>query len=318
MIESILIEGMIYGLMVLGVFITFRVLNFADMTVDGSFPLGAAVTAMLLINGVHPVPALLAAFAAGMGAGLITALIHTKLHVPDLLSGILTMTMLYSVNLRIMANRANVSLLKVDTVFSGISRLAERTGAAPELLTVVFLILVAAAVKILLDLFFHTDFGLTMGALGSNPQLIMSQGMNPQVIKTVGICLANGLAAAAGALAAMYNGFADVGSGTGIVVSGLASLMLGEFLLKSNRIGLLTFRVLLGSVVYRALMFVARMYGYKIGMTANDLKLITGILIIVCLILSQTGILDKIRKGRTAKPAGIHTTPDMVAKGENE
>jgi putative ABC transport system permease protein len=274
--------------MVLGVFITFRVLNFADMTVDGSFPLGACILGVLLSRG-FPFPfALFMAFAGGMAAGLVTALIHTRLKIPDLLSGILTMTMLYSINLRVMSNRANLSLIKVPTLFSKIINWA---GAfmPGEWAIVIFCLLTIVIIKIVLDLFFRTDFGLCVGALGDNPQLIISQGMNPDVIKIVGICLANGLVGIAGAYAAMYQGFSDINFGTGMIVSGLASLMIGEFLLRSNRIGILTLRVILGSVLYRALMFLARNYGYYIHMTANDLKLITGVLIIVCLMLSRAG-----------------------------
>jgi putative ABC transport system permease protein len=286
MIEGILIEGFIYGIMVLGVFITFRVLNFADMTVDGSFPLGAAIMAALLLKGASSGMALGLAFAGGALAGLITALIHTRLKIPDLLSGILTMTMLYSVNLRVMSNRANLSLLRTPTLFM---RISDWTGAfmPPEIAIVLFCFLAVAVIKAALDLFFHTDFGLSMGALGANPQLIISQGMNPDVIKICGICLANGLVAVSGAFAAMYQGFADVSLGSGMIVSGLASLMIGEFLIRSNRLGILTLRVILGSLLYRMLMYFARNYGYHIHMTANDLKLITGILIILCLIVSQ-------------------------------
>jgi putative ABC transport system permease protein len=274
--------------MVLGVFITFRILNFADMTVDGSFPLGAAVMAVALIKGL-PAPAAIAlAFGGGALAGFVTALIHTRLRIPDLLSGILTMTMLYSINLRVMSNRANLSLLRVPTFFT---RLSDWAGAFmnPQVAIVIFCVLVVLIIKIILDLFFHTDFGISMGALGANPQLIISQGMNPDVIKICGISLANGLVAIAGSFTAMYQGFADVNLGTGIIVSGLASLMIGEFLIRSNRISLLTLRVILGSILYRALMYLARNYGYHINMTANDLKLITGLLIIICIIVSRTG-----------------------------
>ncbi|NLM00248.1 MAG: ABC transporter permease [Treponema sp.] len=303
MIEGILIEGLIYGLMVLGVFITFRILDFADMTVDGSFPLGGAIMAVLLIKGVNPVVAILLSFTGGMVAGLITAIIHTKLKIPGLLAGILTMTMLYSINLRIMSNRANVSLLRVPTVFT---RLTEITGKYinSEWAIVIFLVIVVLIVKVLLDLFFHTDFGLTMGALGSNPQLIISQGMNPEIIKGVGICLANGLVGVAGAFASMYQGFADVGSGTGVVVSGLASLMIGEFFIRSNKISILTFRVILGSIVYRMLMYLARRYGYLIHMSANDLKLITGLLIIISLIISRTDIINKWQRKKSKNSTG--------------
>ncbi|MDR0599481.1 MAG: ABC transporter permease [Treponema sp.] len=297
MIEGILIEGLVYGIMVLGVFITFRVLNFADMTVDGSFPLGSALMVVLLLGGFPTPLAILAAFAGGCAAGLVTALIHTRLKVPDLLSGILTMTMLYSINLRIMFNRANISLLKFTSLFNRI------TGWTADTLgglwgVVIFCALLTFLVKTALDLFFHTDYGLTMGALGDNPQLVISQGMNPDVIKISGICLANGLTAAAGALTAMYQGFADVSLGTGIIVSGLASLMLGELLIRSNRIGLQTLRVLAGSVLYRGLMYLARDYGYHINMTPNDFKLITGLLIVICIILSHNRLFRARRRKR--------------------
>jgi putative ABC transport system permease protein len=302
MIEGILIEGLIYGIMVLAVFITFRILNFADMTVDGSFPLGAAVMAVMLIKGLPPAAALGIAFSGGALAGFVTSLIHTRLKIPDLLSGILTMTMLYSVNLRVMSNRANLSLLRVPGMFT---RISEWAGAfmPSQTAVVIFCIVVVALIKALLDLFFHTDFGLSMGALGANPQLIISQGMNPDIIKMCGISLANGIVAVSGSFAAMYQGFADVNLGSGMIVSGLASLMIGEFLIRSNSMGFLTFRVILGSILYRALMYFARNYGYYIHMTANDLKLITGLLIILCIIISKTGFLGGPRKKqRPGKP----------------
>lgn len=301
MLNSILIEGLIYGIMVLGVFSTFRVLNFCDMTVDGSFPLGACVLAACLTAGIPPVAAIFIAFLSGLVAGIATSVIYTKLKIPDLLAGILTMTMLYSVNLRIMSNKANISFLKIETLFSKIQDKAYDfffdmgLEFDVEWALVFFLIVFVAVLKILMDLFYHTDLGLTMGALGSNPQLIVSQGVNPDIVRTIGICFGNGLAALAGSFAAMYNGFADVGMGTGIVVSGLASLMLGEFIIKSNRIGLQTLRVFIGSIVYRALMILARSYGYKIHITPNDLKLVTGILIIICLIVSRTDLIDRLK-----------------------
>lgn len=301
MLNSILIEGLIYGIMVLGVFSTFRVLNFCDMTVDGSFPLGACVLAACLTAGIPPVAAIFIAFLSGLVAGIATSAIYTKLKIPDLLAGILTMTMLYSVNLRIMSNKANISFLKIETLFSKIQDKAYDfffdmgLEFDVEWALVFFLIVFVAVLKILMDLFYHTDLGLTMGALGSNPQLIVSQGVNPDIVRTIGICFGNGLAALAGSFAAMYNGFADVGMGTGIVVSGLASLMLGEFIIKSNRIELQTLRVFIGSIVYRALMILARSYGYKIHITPNDLKLVTGILIIICLIVSRTDLIDRLK-----------------------
>ncbi len=288
MIEGILVEGLVYGIMALAVFITFRVLDFADMTVDGSFPLGSAVMAALLTAGANPLLAILAAFACGAAAGAVTAVIHSRLRIPSLLAGILTMTMLYSINLRVLSNRANLSLLRVDTLFKNIVSLTE--GVIPgEYAVLLFLVFVVGAILALTDLFFHTDFGITLGALGSNPQMITSQGMNPETVKLIGVSLSNGLVGVSGALAAMYQGFADVNSGTGTVVAGLASLMIGEFILRSNRIEVLTLRVFLGSVLYRAIMFAGRKYGYRVGLTANDLKLITGLLIIASLVVSKYG-----------------------------
>ena len=298
MIQGIFIEGLIFGIMVLGVFMTFRVLNFCDMTVDGSFPLGACVLAACLMHGIPPAAALCIAFAAGLIAGLCTTIIYTKLRIPDLLAGILMMTMLYSVNLRVMSNQANISLLRIPTIFSNIKDFMKihMPSIAPDWGIVFFLLIFVGVLLVILNLFFSTDFGLTMGALGSNPQMVISQGVDPRIVRGVGICFGDGLASLSGALFAMYSGFADVGSGSGVVVSGLASLMLGEFVIRSNKIGWQTLRVILGSIIYRALMFLARRYGYNIGMNANDLKLVTGLLIILCLIVSKQDIVGYLKK----------------------
>jgi putative ABC transport system permease protein len=288
MIQGIVIEGLVYGILALAVFITFRVLDFADMTVDGSFPLGGAVMAVLITAGINPFIAITCAFLAGCAAGTLTAVIHSKLKIPGLLAGILTMYMLKSINLRVMGNRANVSLLKVHTLFDSIRELT-----APylpgELGILVFLALCIALLLVIVNVFFHTDFGKTLGALGSNPQLITSQAMNPETLKLVGISLSNGLVGIAGAFSCLYQGFADVNAGTGTVIAGLASLMLGEFLIRSNRIEILTLRVILGSILYRGIMFAGRRYGYMIQLNPNDLMLITGILIVVCMIISKYG-----------------------------
>ncbi|HAK46879.1 MAG TPA: ABC transporter permease [Spirochaeta sp.] len=286
MIEGILVEGLIYGILALGVFITFRVLDFPDLSVDGTFPLGAAVMAICLTSGMNMGLALLISFTSGFAAGGVTAVIHNKLGVPSLLAGILTMTMLWSVNIRVLGNRANLPLLRVDTILTKIENVfAPFFGETAAVL--IFFILVIVVIKVLLDLFFHTDLGLTMGAMGDNEQMVISQGVNPEMVKIIGVGLSNGLAALSGAFAAQYQGFADVNLGQGIVVSGLAMVMLGEFLFSSNKIGLLTIRVVLGAVLYKAIMFFGRYYGYYIKLTPNDLKLITGLLIILCLIITK-------------------------------
>ena len=302
--------------MVLGLFISYRTLNFCDMTVDGAFPMGGCILAACLTHGMAPVTGILFAFIGGCFAGLVTTLLYTKLRVPDLLAGILMMTMLYSINLHIMQNRANVSFLKLDTTFSKLTDFFETHFEALPSETGILCFLLAFIIifKFLLDLFFHTDLGLTMGALGSNEQMVISNGVNPQIVRGIGVCFGDGLAALSGAFAAMYNGFADVGSGTGVIVSGLASLMLGEFIIHSNKIGLQTLRVLIGSIIYRALMVLARRYGHYIGLTANDLKLITGLLIIICLIVANAK--GKANFGKHLKRPTAPGTP-AAAGGKN-
>jgi len=293
MIEGIFVEGLIYGIMVLGVFITFRILDFPDLTVDGSFPLGAALMVQCILSGVNIWVAVLVAFAGGMAAGMITAVIHNHLRVPNLLAGILTMTMLYSINIRILGNRANVPVLKQQTILTTVTE--KLNGIIPEdYILLVFFALVALVIKLLIDVFFRTDLGMTMGAMGNNEQMVISQGVNPKTLKTIGVGLSNGLVAVSGAFAAQYLGFADVGLGQGIIISGLASVMIGEFLvMKSNRIGILTLCALLGSILFHAVMYVGRYYGYLINMTPNDLNLIKGILIIVLLVITQSSKLKR-------------------------
>lgn len=286
MIEGIFVEGLVYAIMVLGVFITFRILDFPDLTVDGSFPLGAAIMATSVINGIPLGIAVLLSFGGGVAAGLVTALIHNKLKVPNLLAGILTMTMLWSVNIRVLGNKANLPLLRQETVLTRATTLLERVLPEGWAMLVFFFVL-AMAIKFLLDIFFHTDLGLTLGAMGNNEQMVISQGSNPEHLKMVGLGLSNGLVGLCGAFVAQYQGFADVNLGRGIIIAGLASVMIGEFLLKSNRIGLLTFRVILGSVAYRGIMFLGRYYGYYINLTPNDLQLITGLLIIASLVATK-------------------------------
>ena len=294
MIEGILVEGLIYGIMVLGVFITFRVLDFPDLTVDGSFPLGAALMVQCILLGTNLWLALLVAFIGGVLAGVTTALIHNHLKVPNLLAGILTMTMLYSINIRILGNRANVPVIKQETILSKVSALF--SGSLPdEYVLLIFFLIVVGIIKVLVDLFFRTDLGMTMGAMGNNEQMVISQGVNPKTLKTIGVGLSNGLVAISGAFAAQYLGFADVGLGQGIIISGLASVMIGEFLvMKSNRIGVLTLCAITGSILFHGVMFLGRYYGYLIEMTPNDLNLIKGLLIIVLLVVTQGKKLKKV------------------------
>ncbi len=279
MIEGIFVEGLIYGLMVLGVFITFRILDFPDLTVDGSFPLGAAITAIMLTSGYSIWITLLVAFLGGWLAGMCTAFIHNKLKVPNLLAGILTMTMLWSVNIRVLGNRANLPLMRRQTLITDVLELTQ--GVLPRAWALlIFFFVVAMVVKFVLDVFFRTDLGMTLGAMGDNQQMVVNQGVNPETLKIIGVGLSNALVALSGAFVAQYQGFADVNLGQGIIIAGLASVMIGEFILRSNRIMVLTLRVLIGSICYRGLMYLGRYYGYYVNLTPSDLQLITGVLII--------------------------------------
>ncbi len=287
MIEGILVEGFIYAIMALGVFITFRILDFPDLTVDGSFPLGAALAAYFIINGYNLWIALFFAFVGGFAAGCLTATLHNRLRIPNLLAGIITMTMLYSINIRILGNRANQPLLKKETILTQMnSALSDVVPSEYTSLLLCFIII--TVIMIFLDIFFRTGLGLSMKALGNNEQMVVSQGVNPNLLKLIGVGLSNALVALSGAFAAQYLGFADVGMGQGIIIAGLASVMLGEFLIKSNKIAVLTICAIAGSILFKAIMYFGRYYGYYVNMTPNDLKLITGLMIIASLFISKT------------------------------
>lgn len=285
MIEGIIVEGLIFAIMVLGILISYRILDFADLTCDGSVATGAAVGAMCIVNGQGIFVGLLFAFLSGVIAGLVTALIHAKLKIPGLLAGILTMTMLYSVNLRILGGKANIPLLKKATLYTKSIDLFSALPVGVSKLIVTFFIV--ALVTILLDLFFRSDLGISIGALGGNEQVVISLGMSPTKLKLIGIGLSNGLIALSGGLLAQYQGFADANLGQGMVVQGLAAIMIGEFLFSSNKISLITLRAILGSIIYKALMFFGRKYGYVVGITPNDFKLLTGLLVILSLIIAK-------------------------------
>jgi putative ABC transport system permease protein len=249
--------------------------------------------AILIANGVNLLIAVAVAFLAGVAAGLVTAVIHNKLHVPNLLAGILTMTMLWSINIRVLGNKPNLPLIRQETILTKFNDLLSFLPSEWSLL--IFFVLLALGIKFLLDVFFRTDLGLTLGAMGNNQQMVVTQGVNPETLKMIGVGLANGLVAISGAFAAQYQGFADVNLGQGVIIAGLASVMIGEFVIRSNRIGLLTLRVILGSILFRGIMYLGRYYGYYINLTPSDLKLITGILIIASLIVT------KLRKQKRAK-----------------
>jgi putative ABC transport system permease protein len=284
MIEGIFVEGCIYGIMALGVFITFRVLDFPDLTVDGTFPLGAAIMAAFLLHGYNLYFALFLAFIGGTLAGMLTAVMHNELKIPNLLAGILTMILLYSVNLRILGT-SNVSLLNVQTILTGVVGILNPLfGFSREISYMIFFIVVIFGIKLCLDGFFRTDLGITLGALGNNQQMIVSQGVNPKLLKVIGVGLSNGLVAVAGAFAAQYQNFADIGLGQGIIIAGLASVMIGEFLIKSNKIFWLTLNVVLGSIIFTAVMYGARILIFDVPfLAASDLKFVQVALVVGCL-----------------------------------
>ena len=286
MLEGIFVDGLIFSIMVIGVLISYRILDFADLTCDGSFATGAAVATMAIVNGTGLATALLLASGAGAIAGVITATIHNRLKVPGLLAGILTMTMLYSINIRILGGRANVPLLRIETLYTRFPEIFSRMSNPWALL--VGTLIIVLIVKELIDVFFRTDLGIAIGALGSNEQMIISMGIDPKLLKVIGMALSNGLIALSGGLLAQYQGFADANLGQGMVVQGLAAIMIGEFLFDSNKISLITLRVIFGAIIYKALMFLGRYYGYYINLTPSDLKLLTGIPVIISLIVAQT------------------------------
>ena len=218
MLQATIEQSLIFAIMVLGVYISFRILNFPDMTVDGTFPLGAAISAKLLTLGVNPYLTLLVALVAGAAAGAITGLIHVKLKVKDLLAGILVMTALYSVNLRVMG-KSNIPLFEEDNIFN---------TEYSMMITIVVLILIS---KFLLDYLLKTKFGFALKALGDNENLIVSLGLNEEKYKIYGLMIANTFVAFSGAILVQYQGFADVGMGTGIIVIGLASIIIGDTLI---------------------------------------------------------------------------------------
>lgn len=275
-------EGLIYAIMALGVYITYKILDFPDLSVDGTFPMGAAVTAMLILKGVHPVATLFLAFVAGAIAGCATGLIHVKLKVRDLLSGIIMMTALYSINLRI-AGKANVPIFSKETIFEN-TFLAEHIPEAMEpYMAAIILFVIALVCKLLLDLYLKTRSGYLLRAVGDNDVLVTSLAKNKGTVKIIGLALANGFAALAGCVYCQQKGFFEVSIGTGTMVIGLANVIIGTKLFKRFGAVKATTAVIVGSVVYRACVAAA----ISMGMAASDLKLITALLFLVILVFSN-------------------------------
>lgn len=275
-------EGLIYAIMALGVYITYKILDFPDLSVDGTFPMGAAVTAMLILKGVHPVMTLLLAFLAGVAAGCITGFIHVKLKVRDLLSGIIVMTALYSINLRI-AGKANVPIFSKETIFENAFLENHVPEALEPYLVVLILAVIVLVCKVLLDLYLKTRSGYLLRAVGDNDVLVTSLAKDKGTVKIIGLAIANGFAALAGCVYCQQKGFFEVSMGTGTIVIGLANVIIGTKLFKRFGAVKATTAVIIGSIVYRACVAIA----ISLGMPASDLKLITALLFLIILVFSN-------------------------------
>ncbi|GAB2174815.1 ABC transporter permease [Dongia sp. agr-C8] len=271
--------GLVFGLVALGVFLSFRVLNFPDLTVDGSFPLGASVAATLIVAGVDPFAATAVAIAAGAGAGLVTAFLNLRFGILHLLASILTMIALYSINLRIMG-RPNVALLGTDTILTPFQGLGLANLYLKPLLAGVVLLVVG----VLLTRFLHSAYGLSMRATGSNPRMARAQGIDTKMTTYIGMAISNALVALAGALFAQMNGFADVTIGTGTIVVGLAAVILGEAIFGARSLTVWILGCIAGSVLYRLAVALALNASF-LGLSASDLNLVTALLVAVALIL---------------------------------
>lgn len=311
-------SGIIYAIMALGVYLSFRILNFPDLTVDGSFVTGAAVAAIAIMNGVPPVIATLLAAVAGFLAGCMTGILHTKGKINALLSGILMMIALYSINLRIMG-QPNLSLRSESTIWSQLKSAWEGTGIDtflngvlatlgldrfPLTWVIVFaMILVIILIKLLTDYYLKTEVGLALRATGDNQQMIRSFSANTDSLIIVGIGLSNALVALSGGMIAQYQGFADIGMGIGLIIIGLASVIIGEALFGTKTIVRTTLAVILGAIVYRIVVTMALRVGF---LETGDMKMITAFLVIVALVAPKIMQARKEKKRRLKKRLALN------------
>lgn len=277
--------GLLYGFLSLGVYLSFRVLKFPDLTVDGSFPLGAAVVATLITQGVNPWLATAVAMIAGALAGLCTAILSVRFNILNLLASILTMIALYSINLRIMG-RPNIPLLNQPTLFDGL-----------ETLVPIWVILLVGLglTKLAMDFFLTSDLGLAMRATGMNPVMARAQGIDTDRLILLGMALSNALAALSGALFAQVNGFADVALGVGTVVIGLATVILGEAIFPSRTVRWATLAVIAGCLLYRLVIAMALNADF-LGLQAQDLNLVTAVIVVLALVVPQANLLAKLKR----------------------
>lgn len=278
---SVLEQGFIYAILALGIYITYKILDFPDLTVDSSFPLGAAICACLISKGVNPYVTLPVAFFAGAVAGLFTGFIHVKFHIRDLLSGIITMTILYSVNLHISGGVANVPIFSNDNIFT-LFPLADKLN---NFNTVVVVLIVAIVAKLLLDAYLKTKSGYLLRAVGDNPTIVTSLAKDSGTVKILGLAISNALVALAGCVMCQQQRFFDISMGTGTMVIGLASVIIGTNLFKRIKFVKATTAVIVGSLIYKACVAIA----ISLGLAPIDMKLITGVLFLVIIVAGQMG-----------------------------
>lgn len=274
-------QGFIYAIMALGVYITYKILDFPDLSVDSTFPLGAAVTTVMLTSGRNPLIAIIASTAAGAVAGMVTGIIHVKFKVRDLLSGIIVMTGLYTLNLRLVGKN-NVPLFNYDSIFDNdfIDGIFPEALAPYKTVIIIFIIMIIA--KILLDLYLKTKSGYLLRAVGDNATIVTSLAKDSGFVKIVGLAISNGLVALAGSVICQQQRFFEISMGTGTIVIGLASVIIGTNVFKGNIIKATT-AVVIGSVIYKACVAIA----IEVGLPATDLKMITAVLFLIILIISM-------------------------------
>ncbi|MFK7826190.1 MAG: ABC transporter permease [Oligoflexales bacterium] len=276
--------GLVFGIMAIGVYLTFRVLNFPDLSVDGTLPLGAAVSSVAILNGINPWLALLAAFIAGACAGLVTALLNVRLGIMSLLASIVTMTALYSINLRIMG-RPNLALLGEQTVFTHFEAICP-AFLQSNLIVLIFYILVLSLLGLILYFFLATELGLALRATGNNPQMARAMGISTDNMTLLGVSLSNALAALAGGLYSQAQGSADIGMGIGTIVAGLVSVIIGEAMIRKKGVAWALLGALVGSCLYRVAIGFALAAGTGdsfFALKASDLNLITAIIVVLLL-----------------------------------
>lgn len=275
-------QGLLWAVMAIGVYITYRILDIADLTCEGCFTLGGGVACVLITNGVNPFIATLASLGAGLVAGLITGLLHTKLKIPALLSGILTMTALWSINLRVMG-KSNIPLLKEKSIISMLEDFLSSVGIASNmtksLAAIIAGFILTLIVVLILWWFFKTEIGYALRATGNNQNMIRAQGVNTNTTIIMGVMLSNGLIALSAALVSQYNCFADISSGIGTIVIGLASVIIGEVVFGHRNILHSLIAVTLGSILYRIIIAIV----LQLGLKTDDMKLISSILLTIAL-----------------------------------